>query len=255
MIADDLVIRPRTQAAIDAARAAGIRVLIATGRMFRSVRPYALAAGSADPVICYQGAAVVWPLTGEFLRHELIPLELAREAIAAVEDEGFQLNVYVDDELYVASVTPEAERYARFQKLDIQAVGPILDWLEASPTKLVVIGETGELDALEERLKARFEERLFIAKSLPIFLELARKGVTKGSGLAFAAEYLGFSLERTVAFGDGENDVELLEAAGYGIAVAGSHPRLLAVADWLCPRAEEEGVAQVIEAMLAARRT
>jgi Cof subfamily protein (haloacid dehalogenase superfamily) len=251
LIADDLVIRPRTQAAIDAARAAGIRVLIATGRMFRSVRPYALAAGGGEPVICYQGAAVVNPLTGEFLRHEPIPLSLAREAIGALEAEGFQLNVYVDDELFVASVTPEAERYARFQKLDINPVGSLLDWLAAPPTKLVVIGEPGELDSLEERLKARFRERLFIAKSLPIFLELAQRGVTKGSGLAFAASHLGFALERTVAFGDGENDVELLEAAGYGVAVEGSHPRLLDVADWLCPPAEEEGVAQVIEAMLA----
>jgi Cof subfamily protein (haloacid dehalogenase superfamily) len=219
--------------------------------MFKSVRPYAVAVGGDVPVICYQGAAVVEPGTGQFLRHEPIPLVLAREAIAAVEAEGFQLNVYVDDELYVANVTPEAERYARFQKLDIHPVGALLGWLAEPPTKLVVIGEAGALDPLEERLKARFADRLFIAKSLPIFLELAQRGVTKGSGLAFAASHLGFSLERTVAFGDGENDVELLEAAGYGVAVEGSHPRLLDVADWLCPPAEEEGVAQVIEAMLA----
>jgi hypothetical protein len=173
--------------------------------------------------------------------------------IAAVETEGFQLNVYVDDLLYVASVTPEAERYARFQKLEINPVGPLLDWLAAPPTKLVAIGESEELDVLQDWMKNRFDDRLFIAKSLPIFLEFAQQGVTKGSGLAFAAEHLGFSLERTVAFGDGENDVELLEAAGYGIAVEGSHPRLVEIADWLCPPAEEEGVAQVLEAIVDSR--
>jgi hydroxymethylpyrimidine pyrophosphatase-like HAD family hydrolase len=58
----------------------------------------------------------------------------------------------------------------------------------------------------------------------------------------------------TVAFGDGENDVELLQWAGYGVAVANAHERVLAVADWVCPPAAEEGVAQVIEAFLDSRR-
>jgi hypothetical protein len=254
LIADDLVVRPRTRAAIDAARAAGLHLLIATGRMFQSVRPYARAAGIADPVICYQGAAVVDPGSGRFLLHDPIPLEVAREAIAAVEAEGLALNVYVDDELYVAHPTPESDRYAGFQNLVVHAVGNLLDWLAKPPTKLVTIGDPGFLDELEVRLKRELGERLFIAKSLPYFLEFARKGVTKGSGLAFVADHLGFSLERTVAFGDGENDVELLETAGYAIAVSDSHPRLLSLADAVCPPAGEEGVAQVIEAMLDNRR-
>ena len=72
-------------------------------------------------------------------------------------------------------------------------------------------------------MKERFRDRLHISKSLPIFLEFSASGVTKGSGLAFLGERLGFSAERTVGFGDGENDVELLEWAGYGVAVANAH--------------------------------
>lgn len=249
------MIRPRTRAAIAAARGAGIRVVIATGRMFRSVRPYAEAAGIDDPVICYQGAAIVEPASGRYLLHLPIPLEAARDVIAAVQARGFSLNVYVDDELYVERLTPEAERYATFQNLPVTPVGPVLDWLEEAPTKLVTIGDPGELDRLEIELKRELGERLFIAKSLPYFLEFADAGVTKGSALAFLADTLGFSTARTVAFGDGENDVELLEEAGYAVAVADAHPRLLAVADWLCPPAAEEGVAQVLEAMLAGRRS
>ena len=71
--------------------------------------------------------------------------------------------------------------------------------------------------------------------------------------MAFLAEHLGFARERTVAFGDGENDVELLEWAGYGIAVADAHPRLQAVADWTCPGPNELGVASVLEALLDSR--
>ena len=69
----------------------------------------------------------------------------------------------------------------------------------------------------------------------------------------FLAERLGFTREQTVAFGDGENDFELLAWAGYAVAVANSHPRVLEVADFVCPSVDEEGVAQVLEAYLDSR--
>ena len=247
------MLRPRTLAAIGRARAAGVRVIVATGRMFRSVRPYLEQAGIDDPVVCYQGAAVADPVTGEFLRHEPIPLELARETIRVLGDEGFHVNWYVDDELYVSEVTPEAERYAGFQNLLLHAVGDLAAWLSAPPTKLVTIDDPDVLDGLEARMKERFAGRLYISKSLPFFLEFASPAVTKAAGLGFLAEHLGFTSERTVAFGDGENDVELLEWAGFGVAVANAHPRVLEAADWVCPSAEEEGVAQVVEALLDSR--
>jgi Cof subfamily protein (haloacid dehalogenase superfamily) len=225
-------------------------MVIVTGRMFRSVRPYIEEAGLDDPVVCYQGAVVADPKTGEFLLHEPIPLETAQDAIDAVVADGFHINCYVDDELYVAEMTPEARTYANFQKLTIHAVGALRDWLDRPPTKLVVVGDPVELDELEQRLKQRFARRLYISKSLPYFLELASPNITKASGLRFVADHVGFAVERTVAFGDGENDVELLEAAGYAVAVANAHDRVLAVADFVCPPAEEEGVAQVIEAYL-----
>ena len=102
-------------------------------------------------------------------------------------------------------------------------------------------------------MKERFAGRLYISKSLPYFLEFASPEVTKASGLAFVAEQLGFAPERTVAFGDGENDVELLDWAGFGVAVANAHGRVLEVADWVCPSAEVEGVAQVMDALLDSR--
>lgn len=242
--------RPRTVAAVRAAGAAGIHVVIATGRMYRSVRPYAEAAGIEAPLVCYQGAAVVDPGTGHWLLHEPIPLELAREAIGAVEDEGFALNCYVDDDLYVAAVTKNARTYADFQSIPLHEVGDLLGWIERPPTKLVVVDDPDRLDALRPLLEERFGDRLFIAKSLPYFLELASPSISKGSGLAFVAERLGFGAERTVAFGDGENDLELLDWAGYGVAVANAHEALQARADWICPSAQEEGVAQVLEALL-----
>jgi len=225
--------------------------VLVTGRMFQSVRPYALEAGIDDPVVCYQGAVVADPVSGRWLRHVPIPLDLAREGIAAVNEEGFGLNCYVGDELYVASVTPEARRYADFQHLQLHEVGDLLEWLEEPPTKLVVINDPEVLDGLKQRLLARFDDRLYISKSLPYFLELASPDVTKAAGLDFLSEHAGFERERTVAFGDGENDIELIDWAGYGVAVANANERVKELADFVCPSVDEEGVAQVLEAFLA----
>jgi Cof subfamily protein (haloacid dehalogenase superfamily) len=250
LIAEDAVLRPRTLAAIASARAAGLHVLLVTGRMFQSVRRYALAAGITDPVVCYQGAVVADPATGDFLRHVPMPEPEAREVITAVESLGYTILVYVDDELHVSRETPESDAYAGFQHLVVHPVGDLQSWLPKAPTKLVVVGDPRELDRLEVEMKERFAGRLYVSKSLPHFLEFTSPEVHKGSGLDFAAARLGFSRERSVAFGDGENDVELLAWAGYAVAVANAHPKVLALADLVCPSVEEEGVAQVIESYL-----
>ena len=215
--------RPRTQAALERTRATGAHVVVVTGRMFRAVRPYLEQAGLDDLVVCYQGAVVADPSTGEWLLHIPVPLPEAREAMDAVVAAGFHLNCYLDDLLYVAEVTPEARRYAEFQHLEIHAVGDLLAWLDHDPTKLVAVGDPAALDELEAELKPRFEGRLFISKSLPFFLEFAHPDVSKGSGLEFVADRLGFHREETVACGDGENDRELLDWAGFGVAVANAH--------------------------------
>ena len=139
------------------------------------------------------------------------------------------------------------------QELEVHEVGDLSTWLREPPTKLVVIDDPNVLDELEARMKAHFDGRLYISKSLPYFLEFASPEVTKGTGLDFLSRHLGFARDRTVACGDGENDVELLEWAGYGVAVENAHERVKAVADFVCPPVDEEGVAQLIEAFLDSR--
>ena len=244
------MLRPHTRDAIARVRAAGTHVIVVTGRMFRSVLPYVEEAGIDDPVICYQGAVVADPATGTFLRHVPIPQAVALEAIDAVVAAGFHVNCYVDDQLYVAAVTPEARAYADFQGLEIHAVGPLNEWLHDDPTKLVAVGDPQALDELERVLKPRFAGKLFVSKSLPHFLEFAHPDVSKGSGLQFVAELVGFTPEQTVACGDGENDRELLDWAGFRVAVANAHEEILARADLVVPDVEHEGVAQLLDAFV-----
>src|SRR4029077_19370169 len=93
----------------------------------------------------------------------------------------------VDDELYVAHVTPEAQRYSDFQGIPLHTVGDLVSWLARAPTKLVAIGDPTALDVLGAGLRQQFAGRLWVTKSLPFFLELAAVGVSKSSAL----EYLG----------------------------------------------------------------
>jgi Cof subfamily protein (haloacid dehalogenase superfamily) len=244
------VLRPRTQEALGRTRASGCHVVVVTGRMFRAVRPYLEQAGLDDLVVCYQGAVVADPATGEFLLHVPIPLAEAQEAMDAVVAAEFHLNCYVGDQLYVAEVTPEARCYADFQHLEIHAVGNLRAWLRRDPTKLVAVGDPDALDELAVELKPRFAGRLFISKSLPHFLEFAHPDVSKGSGLQFVADHLGLRPEETVACGDGENDRELLDWAGFGVAVANAHDDVLARADLVVPSVQDEGVAALLEAYL-----
>jgi Cof subfamily protein (haloacid dehalogenase superfamily) len=229
------------------AEAAGIRVIVCTGRMVQSARRVVDPAGLDEPLVCYQGAAIVAP-DGTWLYHRPIALELAREAIAAVEAAGYGLNCYVDDELYVARVTPEAQRYADFQGIPLHTVGDLGSWLERPPTKLVAIGVPDALTRLGTGLRSRFDGRLWVTKSLPYFLELAALDVSKSSAL----EYLRVDPARTVTIGDGENDLDLV-AWGYGVAVENADERVKAVARFICPPVDEEGVAQLLEALLDSR--
>jgi hydroxymethylpyrimidine pyrophosphatase-like HAD family hydrolase len=217
------------------------------------VRPYAALAGIEDPVVCYQGAVVAEPVSGTWLRHEPIPLELGREAIAALDGAGFSPNCYVDDELAVAAHTPYSQAYATFQHIPVSEVGDLLEWLDRPPTKLVAVGEPDDLDVLRGRLLEQFGGRLYMTTSLPWLLELGHPGVSKATGAAFVAEQLGLARDRIVAFGDGENDVELIEWAGYGVSVELGHARLRARADWICPGPEDDGIARVLEAFLDSR--
>lgn len=252
LIWHDRELRPRTLEVLTRARASGLHVIVVTGRMVQSLQRIMPLSILDEPAICYQGAVVV-DAAGSWLLHVTIDVELAKETIAALQAEGFHPNVYVDDKLYVSQMTDHAEAYASFQGLDIHVVGDVGAWLDRPPTKVVCVGDPDFLDVVEVRMKEVFHGRLTISKSLPYFLECTALGITKGSGLDFLAERMGFTPEQTIAFGDGENDVELVEWAAYGIAVENAHARVKAVADWVCPPAAEEGVAAVIEALLDSR--
>ena len=170
--------------------------------------------------------------------HRPLEAPLAREILRAMPEEHARpSNVYVDDELYVTEENAEALRYA--------AVAGVADARRRRPRDAGSSGRRRrsspsatprELDALRDELQPRFGNRAFVAKSLPHFLEFAAPGVSKASGLALVADLLGFTAGRPSAFGDGENDLEMLDV-GRLRAWPSRTPteRLIGEADWRHP--------------------
>ena len=244
----------RTTEAIASAEAAGIACLVATGRMFVSARRIAAQLGIRRPLVCYQGALVADPVSGEVLVHRPIEAPLAREILRAMPTEHARhSNLYIDDELYVWEENEATRRYSQVSGVEMHIVGPLADWIERPTTKIVTVGRPDEMDVLRDELQPLFGSRAFIAKSLPYFLEFAAPGVSKASGLALLADLLGFSPEQAVAVGDAENDREMLDWAGCGLAVANASDLLKGEADAVIPSVHDDGVAQLLEALAAAR--
>lgn len=243
----DLVLSPRVVRVIREIMDAGLKVTLSTGRMFQSALPYAQRLGITVPIICYQGALIKDPTTRQVLFHQPVPLKRARQVIQIVRRWGLHINVYVDDELYVESVTPEAQRYVNIARVPLHPVGDLLAFLTEPPTKLVIVSDEASIDRAMGELRAIFGETIYITKSLPMFCEIAHAGCNKGNALAALASRLGVTQEETVAIGDGLNDLEMVQWAGLGIAMGNAPPELKGAADIITGNIKEDGAAQALE--------
>jgi len=228
-----------TVAGVAALRAAGVPFVVSTGRMFKSVRraiaPLGLTSG---PVICYQGAVVADLATGRWERHLPIPPTMAAEVVLAMRELGRHVNVYVDDEFYVEQDDAWARRYAEYAEVGLNVVPDLLEIVARPPTKIVISTDPDDVTALLPALQARWQGRLYVTRSLPHFIEISDPTATKSSALAFLCERLPAARERTVACGDGWNDVDMLRWAGLGVAVAEASADVRATAALVVPRDE-----------------
>ena len=244
---------PRMSAAIARCEAAGIHCVIATGRMFVAARRVAHEIGVTQPIVCYQGALVAEPASGEILSHRPIATDLAREILADLGDEARRTNLYLDDELYVWEENAETLRYKHTAGVEMHVVGDLARWITRPTTKIVTVGEPAAMDELRDRMKPLFGDRAFVAKSLPIFLEFAAPGVNKATGLEVVAEKLEIAPARWVAIGDAENDLEMLDWAGAGIAMGNADASVKGRAAYTIGDVEDGGVPAFLDALADAR--
>jgi Cof subfamily protein (haloacid dehalogenase superfamily) len=244
----------RVKTAIRAAQAKGVRVGIATGRMYKSALKFHQEIGADFPLIAYQGAWIQDPAMGTIHRHLPVPVKIARELIDYFEQshlfDKLSLHVYLDDRLYVRDINPDTELYIGRSGIPAHPVGDLRKVLTANPTKILAMSEDINLiDSLLLDLRHRYpQDALHITTSVPIFLEATQSGVNKGSAIDYiATKLLGISAENVLAIGDNFNDVEMIDYAGIGVAMGNAPDDVRAIADWVAPHIEADGVAAAIE--------
>jgi hydroxymethylpyrimidine pyrophosphatase-like HAD family hydrolase len=130
--------------------------------------------------------------------------------------------------------------------------GEPMPWVNPDPrntpgiNKFVLYSGGGDDQALRRELQECFGDRLSVFKSAPEFIEMISPSVSKGEAVAWLVGQLGVDLRQVLAIGDGENDVEMLQLAGIGVAVANAMPATKAAADVCVAANDESGVAEAL---------
>lgn len=248
LLNDRLQIDPRDAAAVRAAVAAGVQVVIATGRMFRSSLPYVQQLGLSGPIINYQGAVVREIATREVLYRCELTLPMQRRVLAYAEPRDWHVNVYVDEEVYTARPRPEADLYEKISLAPYTVVGPLSAWVRQESTKMVLVDlDPADVAGRMAELTAWMGGVATVTKSLDWFIEVINPAVSKARSLALVAHRLNVAQADVCAIGDNKNDAEMIAWAGFGVAMGTAPPEVQRLASFVTGRPEEAGVAQVIE--------
>jgi len=261
LVDDHQQLHPRTRAAVRAAGAAGVHIVLATGRMYRSVLPWARELDVRAPLICYQGAMVramptdASPVVdgvpqGEVLAEDAVDPACALRALDVARTGGWHIQAYRGDVLYCEQERPEAHLYARIAHVDFTLVDDLAPLMEAGSTKVVcVVTDEAAAQRCEDALRAALGDGARVVRSQPEFVEVTSPRAGKGRGLRVVCEQLRVRLDEVVAVGDAPNDVDMLEAAGFAVSVRTSRPAVVEAADAVCAPPEQAGVADVLEAL------
>jgi Cof subfamily protein (haloacid dehalogenase superfamily) len=243
-------ITPGVLAAVAAARARGVRICVATGRMWPSAQPWVRALGADSPAILYNGGQVLDFASGHTLYERRLPRDAARGALGlARRVADVQPLLYTRDRVFAERRHPLADAYALDDGLSYEIVPSLDVLLDVDPYKLLVIGPSERVDTLQGTVR-QAGLPVHAVKSEPVYLEILPPGVSKGTALLAMGEILGIPSSSTIAVGDNWNDLEMIEAAGLGVAMRSAPAGVRARADHVCGTAEEEGVREVIERFL-----
>ena len=142
LLGPELVFSPSIRRGVATLRAAGVRVVICTGRMFSSARPRAAELGLRDgPIICYGGALVADLESGAWLRHEPIDGDVAAALVRFARERDLHVNAYVDDLLHVETDDRWTRWTVGYAKVDVTLVDDLMPVVERGPTKLVIAAD------------------------------------------------------------------------------------------------------------------
>ncbi|MFH9119807.1 HAD family hydrolase [Streptomyces globisporus] len=247
LLRPDDTVSARSRAALGLAAASGARHLIVTGRPVPGIRALLADLAYTGLVVCGQGTQLYDADASRLLRSVTLDREAADTALGKIEAEVGTVFAAVDQDGVDGVTLIEAGYRMPNPTLPAQRVNSREALWERPVIKVLVRHpELGD-DELTAVARGAVGDLATVTMAGPGTVELAPRGVDKGTGLAAAAEQLGIGAERTVAFGDMPNDLPMFAGSGLRVAMGNAHPELRAAADEVTLSNAEDGVAVVLE--------
>ena len=249
LVASGCAIGDKTRSAIAEYRAAGGTFVICTGRSRASLekRLEAVYGGAPDvPYICLQGGIIVDG--GREIRHLCVGSDDVVRAADAARLAGLDLAFHADNRIFSERRTHITESYSALTGCPIEYAEPGADIAReyvGKFDKLMILSSPETRSAAEEVSRMHMATARFMFSG-PTYLELVPADSGKGEAVRFMTNRLGFSESDVAAFGDAENDVDMLRAAALPVAIRGGMRACLDAAKLIAPSALDEGVADVL---------
>jgi len=248
LLSADFILSEQTLAAIEELRALGLRVSVATGRSYKSAKPFLDRMGIVEPMVFSNGCVFDNPETGERELIAGVPLESALIALMLKDEYGLSIKCHMaDGRILKSDDRPWKDEGVHFEVGEIRP--NLKAELDEDPIKMVFVGDAQRLKdfkaRMEEIMGTRAQARIF--QSHASYLEMANYKVSKGDALLMLVEKLGILAKEVITVGDQENDYEMLKYFGWGVMAGPGHERLKEVAqDWI-QSPEEGGIVELVD--------
>lgn len=243
LLRNDLSISPYTLNVFNHLYHSGFRFVAASGRTLMSMKPFTDLIGCISLCIACNGALIWNPADGSVLHRDTLSADLCHEIVRFGNEFGCYQQTYSDDRFFYNEKSEYSRRYSAASMLPGECVGDLLEFIREPRSKILMMSDEETIARMLLAARRHFEGRVSVTCSKPYFLEFNPPSATKGIALEKAARILGLAAKDFVAFGDSLNDIPMLKAAGYSVAVANSRQEVLSLCDAVCRSNEEDGVA------------
>lgn len=243
-------IAPAVISAVKAAADKGVKIVLASGRptfgMLELAKLFGLDKNDGY-IISYNGCGIYHVPTEKYLVQHYVDKDILLMLDAEIRNYPHLSPIFYDNEQIL---TTKRNYHVDFEAELNNSVAYERDYYPIGSPKLIWAGEPGELDPIEAEIQQKFSAYCTIARSLPCFLEFTPLGIDKGAAIQEICTLLNHPIAATFAFGDGNNDKTMLQAAGVGVAMENGRAEVKAIADYIAPSNQVDGVIVAIEKFL-----
>ncbi|MEG1612943.1 MAG: Cof-type HAD-IIB family hydrolase [Clostridia bacterium] len=250
LLPPSMLISSRTIETIKRFTAKGGKFVLCTGRMHSSIMKEAQIMGLKGEIISYQGALTKDIESGKILNITEIPQDLAVEYVKYMQSLHVVIQLYVGDRLCIEKENRFTASYVLLCKVTAEPVGDLVKFLLANVEpvfKILCYTKPEQCAEIRKQVKSKFGDRLLINSSKPWNVEAVSIKTSKGDALRKLCEKYGIDRREVLACGDNLNDLEMINYAGFGVAVGNAVEELKKNADYVTASCDEDGVAQAIE--------